>query len=81
MATLTKYASTKRYGTRYGRSVKERVGKVEQERQVSSLCPICRRTRMKRLAAGIWSCSKCNVKMAGGAYIVQKIATEAVETE
>ncbi|MBI2133536.1 50S ribosomal protein L37ae [Candidatus Woesearchaeota archaeon] len=81
MATLTKYGSTKRFGPRYGRRVKEKFGKIEKERNESSTCPQCRKTRMKRLASGIWSCKKCNIKMAGGAYIIRKIATEAKESE
>ncbi len=81
MATLTKYGSTKRFGPRYGRRVKEKSGKIEKEGKESSVCPYCRITKMKRLSAGIWSCSKCNMKMAGGAYSVQRVATESAETE
>ncbi len=81
MATLTKYGSVKRFGVRYGRRVKEEFGKIEHMRASSSLCPFCRKKQMRRLAAGIWQCEKCNLKMAGGAYSVQriKLANEAVE--
>ncbi len=81
MATLTKYGSTKRFGARYGRRVKEKFGKVEAEREASSLCPHCRKTQMKRIASGIWSCSKCNLKMAGGAYTVERLEAETETAE
>ena len=77
MATLTKYGSTKRFGTRYGRRVKEKAGKIEQIMRETSLCPHCRLTKMKRLSAGIWQCSKCNIKYAGAAFSVHRQARES----
>ncbi len=76
MATLTKFPSVKRFGVRYGRTLKEKFGKIEKERLERSLCPLCRKTKMKRLAAGIWECKKCNVKIAGAAYTVQRIVKQ-----
>lgn len=73
MATLTKYGSVKRFGVRYGRRVKEEFGKIEHMRASSSLCPFCRKKQMSRLSAGIWRCEKCNIKLAGGAYSVERI--------
>ncbi|MBI2142430.1 50S ribosomal protein L37ae [Candidatus Woesearchaeota archaeon] len=73
MATLTKYGSVKRFGVRYGRRVKEEFGKIEHMRASSSLCPFCRKKQMKRIASGIWECEKCNIKLAGGAYSVERI--------
>ena len=81
MVTETKYGSVKRFGVRYGRRVKEKFGKIEQERQENSLCPYCRKAQMKRLAAGIWSCKKCEIKLAGGAYVPGKMATETVQAQ
>ena len=79
MVTRTKYGSVKRLGVRYGRKVKEKLGKVEKIMFNSTLCPYCRKTKMKRLAAGIWSCLRCNVKVAGGAYSVQRMIDAANE--
>ncbi|MBI3033782.1 50S ribosomal protein L37ae [Candidatus Woesearchaeota archaeon] len=81
MVTETKYGSVKRFGVRYGRSLKEKFGKIEQGRHENSLCPYCRKTQMKRLAAGIWSCRKCNIKLAGGAYMPGKRAIETVQAQ
>ena len=66
----SRYGSTKRYGSRYGRKIKEKVGKIEEERKQSSKCPYCRKDKIKRLAAGLWYCSKCDVKLTGKAYVV-----------
>ena len=79
MATATKYGSVKRFGARYGRRVKEQYGKIEKQRAEMSMCPYCRKADMKRLSSGIWSCKKCNIKLAGGAYTVERIVK--VETE
>ena len=68
MANSTKYKSTKRFGARYGRTIKEKLGKVELARHNSKKCPRCLKNKVSRIAAGIWYCGKCNVKFAGGAY-------------
>ena len=72
MATQTKYPSVKRFGSRYGRRVKEKFGKIESERLLNSDCPFCKISKAKRIAAGIWFCAKCGVKFVSGAYMVNK---------
>lgn len=57
-----------RYGTRYGRTIRERLAKVEQQYKGKQKCPHCSYTAVKRLAAGIWHCTKCNTKSASRAY-------------
>lgn len=66
--------STKRFGARYGRRVKERFGQVEAARKEKQQCPFCHKTGVKRLAAGIWFCPKCESKFAGAAYTVTRRA-------
>lgn len=73
MATRTKYPSVKRFGSRYGRRVKEKLGKVEVENHLKSGCPFCNLAKVKRVSAGIWFCSKCESKFASGAYFVNKV--------
>jgi len=64
--------SVKRFGTRYGRGVKERIGKIEKLRNSKHICPYCHQPKVIRLAAGIWKCRKCSAKFASKAYFVEK---------
>jgi large subunit ribosomal protein L37Ae len=73
----TKLASTKRFGPRYGRSLKERLAKIEVEYNKPLKCPYCGKNKVKRVAIGIWFCKKCNNKFTGKAYsIFKKIVTK-----
>ncbi|MFQ5474987.1 MAG: 50S ribosomal protein L37ae [Candidatus Nanoarchaeia archaeon] len=58
----------KRYGVRYGRTTKNKVGKIEAGYRKKNKCPYCNYLAIKRLAAGIWTCKKCGVKFAAKAY-------------
>lgn len=60
--------SAKRFGARYGRKIRKRVSEIEKKYRKTQSCPFCKRKALKRLAAGIWYCKKCNVKFAGKAY-------------
>ncbi|MBS3132627.1 50S ribosomal protein L37ae [Candidatus Woesearchaeota archaeon] len=71
--------SSKRYGVRYGRRLREKVGKLEQERR-SDICPYCRHKKIDRIASGVWFCNKCKSKFTGRAYSVgKKVKEELVE--
>ena len=64
--------SAKQYGVRYGRKLRAKVGKIGQSRAASKKCPYCNYDQAKRLAAGIWHCSKCKSKFTGRAYNIGK---------
>jgi large subunit ribosomal protein L37Ae len=70
MADKKKNTSTKRFGTRYGRSLKDKVADMESGHRGRHKCPYCGKNGIKRLAAGIWTCRICNVKFAGNAYSI-----------
>lgn len=74
--------STKRFGARYGRRVKKRFEQVEAARREKQQCIFCHKSGVKRIAAGIWFCPKCNSKFAGAAYTVaRKVLTRAAKEE
>jgi len=79
MAEKGKYKSTKRFGARYGRRLKERFGKIEKEQRKKQKCPYCSANSVKRIALGIWECGKCNTKFTGKAYSVSKKVTTKEE--
>jgi len=63
-----KVSSTGRYGSRYGVSIKKRVLKVEERQAHKVPCPFCGFAKIKREAAGLFFCKKCDARFAGGAY-------------
>jgi len=70
MATAEKLI--KRFGARYGRSLKHKFGKIEALQKEKHKCPYCNAPKAKRIAAGIWYCKKCGAKFTGKAYSIKK---------
>ena len=58
-----------RFQARYGVRARSRLRNVELQQRKRHLCPSCKHTAVKRISSGIYQCSKCNVKFAGGSYI------------
>lgn len=73
MAVEKRYGSIKRFGARYGRTLKERLAKVESVQRGKHKCPYCNSLKAKRLSTGIWHCRKCNAKFTGKAYSIKKV--------
>ena len=74
--------SAKRFGARYGKTVKDKFGTIEAAQHKSYKCPQCSRNKVIRLSTGIWECKKCGAKFASKAYSVvktSKIQTKVVE--
>ncbi len=70
--------SVKRFGARYGRTVRFRLATIEAEQRKRHKCPYCNVERVKRVAVGIWNCRKCGAKFTGKAYSpVKRIVTKA----
>lgn len=62
---------TSRYGSRYGRKLKNIAANIEKVyRGVKQKCPYCNKQGVKRLSMGVWHCRKCNKKFTGKAYSV-----------
>ncbi|MFH0836652.1 MAG: 50S ribosomal protein L37ae [Candidatus Aenigmatarchaeota archaeon] len=64
---MTKHPNAK-FGSRYGKRIRENVLKANKKSRTLYKCPSCSRVSVKRLATGIWQCKKCSVKYASGAY-------------
>lgn len=64
---------TKRFGSRYGVTVRKRLENVEKMYKGTHKCPYCRYLTVKRLASGIWYCRKCDKKLTGRAYELSNV--------
>lgn len=78
-----KVGSTGRLGARYGAKLRRRVLDIEVKQNAPHRCPACSTKSLKREAAGLWRCRKCNTLFAGGAYVPYtepgKAARRAIE--
>ena len=57
-----------RFGPRYGVSVRRRATSVIKRVRQSYTCPVCQYQKVKRVAAGVWTCKKCDHTFAGGVW-------------
>jgi large subunit ribosomal protein L37Ae len=73
MAKKATYPSAKRFGTRYGRTMREKVGKIEAQQRKNHECPYCNYKSVKRENVGIWKCNKCGSVFTSKAYTVSKV--------
>ena len=64
-----KVGSAGRFGCRYGVRVRRRVAIIEAIQKQKHLCPFCSFKKVSRVSSGVWQCSKCDRKFAGGSYI------------
>lgn len=71
---LKKAKSAGRFGARYGKTVKERLVKIEQKQRKKQVCPFCKKPGAKRLSKGLWQCTKknCGKKFASDTYYLDK---------
>ncbi len=72
MVKRATHGSVRRLGSRYGRTVRSKLGKIESEQRKKHVCPYCGYASVKRVSAGIWFCRKCRAKFASKAYTVAK---------
>ncbi|MFH1420707.1 MAG: 50S ribosomal protein L37ae [Candidatus Aenigmatarchaeota archaeon] len=57
-----------RFGSRYGKRIRDGMKKAIGEKKAKYACPSCSRKSVVRESAGVWVCVKCKVKYASGAY-------------
>lgn len=77
--TTKKVYSTGRFGSRYGVGIRKRVIKVEARQRAKKKCPECKLGNLKRRAAGIYFCSKCEKEFAGGAYVPETMTGSLIK--
>ncbi len=65
---VQQYKSVKRFGARYGRKIRLRLGKIEEQQKKLYKCPYCKAQKVKREAAGIWKCKRCGAVYTAKAY-------------
>jgi len=63
-----KLGPAKRFGTRYGAPLKQKLAKIEIAQKAAHKCPDCAKARVVRLSYGIWQCGACGLKFASRAY-------------
>jgi len=64
--------TTRRLGSRYGRTTRAKLGKIESLQKTIYKCPECRYKKVKKVSMGIWQCSNCGLKFTSKAYFVDK---------
>ncbi len=66
-----KTRSAGRFGTRYGVKNRKLVADIEEKMHADYACSKCGAVKLKRVATGIWKCTKCEVTFTGGSYVPQ----------
>lgn len=79
MGKTKKVGSTGRFSERYGVGIKKRVLKVEEKQHAPKVCPFCSFSKIKREAAGLYICRKCNNKFTGGAYEPETLVGKTIK--
>ena len=63
-----KVGSAGRFGSRYGKGVRDRIVAIEKVSKKIYECPSCHKKGLRRESSGIWVCRKCGKKYAGRAF-------------
>ena len=58
-------------GPRYGIRIRRRIVEVDRVRSAASPCPRCSTVTLRRVASGIFECSRCGTRFASNAYAFQ----------
>eukprot|EP00457_Paulinella_chromatophora_P023370 gb/GEZN01026758.1/.p1 GENE.gb/GEZN01026758.1/~~gb/GEZN01026758.1/.p1 ORF type:complete len:131 (-),score=17.27 gb/GEZN01026758.1/:105-497(-) len=63
-----KVGVVRKYGTRYGASLRKQIKKIEISQHATYTCNFCGKDTVKREVVGIWKCRACKKVVAGGAF-------------
>ena len=76
MAKKTK--TLKGVGSRYGRTVRQRMESIRRLQKAKYKCPYCSAQKVAQESIGIWECKKCGAKFTGKAYTISKATKKGV---
>ena len=68
MQNTKKVKHAGRFGSRYGKGIRDRIVAVEKIQRKKHECPRCGFKRVKRISTGLYKCSKCGFTFTGGAF-------------
>ncbi len=68
MGDTKKVKHAGRFGSKFGKGIRDRIVEVEKKQRKRHECPNCGFERVKRISTGLFKCSKCGYTFAGGAY-------------
>jgi large subunit ribosomal protein L37Ae len=71
-AKKKKIGAAGKFGAGYGRNVRNRYNVIEASQRQSQPSPFHPKGRAKRIAAGIWKCTKTGKVFAGHAYYLKE---------
>ena len=78
MGNTLKVGTAGRFGSRYGVGIRKRILAVESKQNVDSSCPFCGFSKIRREAAGLFNCKKCEARFTGGAYEPQTLIGKTI---
>jgi large subunit ribosomal protein L37Ae len=58
-------------GPRYGLRIRRRVIDIDRAREKPAACPRCSTVTLRRVASGVFECSRCHTRYASNAYVFQ----------
>ena len=79
MGDTKKVKHAGRFGSRYGKGIRDRVLGIEKKQRTFHKCPECGAKTLKRVSTGIYRCKRCGAEFAGGAYLPNTMAGNIVK--
>ncbi len=79
MGDTKKVKHAGRFGSRYGKGIRDRIVGIEVKQRTLHICPGCGFKRVKRITTGLFECKKCGFKFAGGSYTPSTMSGKIVK--